>query len=39
MVDYLSCWSALLASKGVTLSVYNPRSLLARVLPVKARMA
>lgn len=38
MVDYLGYWAPLLAARGVTLSVYNPRSLLSRVLPVKARL-
>ena len=39
MVDYLGHWGPALAARGVTLSVYNPRSLLSRVLPVKARIA
>lgn len=38
MVDYLGPWGRLLSAQGVTLSVYNPRSLLAQVLPVKARL-
>jgi len=38
MVGYLGYWAPLLAARRVTLSVYNPRSLLARVLPVKARL-
>lgn len=38
MVDYLGYWGPLLLARGITLSVYNPRSLLSRVLPVKARL-
>lgn len=38
VVDYLGYWAPQLAARGVTLSVYNPRSLLSRVLPVKARL-
>jgi hypothetical protein len=34
MVDLLGAWAGVFAREGVTLSVYNPRSLLARVLPV-----
>jgi hypothetical protein len=33
-VDYLGRWAALLEKEGVRLLVQNPRSLLARVLPV-----
>lgn len=38
MVNYLGPWGRLLSEQGVTLSVYNARSLLAQVLPVKARL-
>lgn len=38
MVEYLGDWGPRLAARGVTLSVYNPRSLLSRVLPVKGRL-
>lgn len=38
MVSYLGAWRPLLAARGVMLSVYNPRSLLARVLPVKPHL-
>lgn len=38
MVHYIGYWAPLLAARGVTLSVYNPRSLLTRVIPVKARL-
>jgi len=39
MVRYLDDWRSRLAARGTTLSVYNPRSLLAQVLPVKDRVA
>jgi hypothetical protein len=34
LIDQLGAWAAELASAGVRLEVYNPRSLLARALPV-----
>jgi hypothetical protein len=34
MTEYLGRWRGLLEPEGVTLSVQNPRSLLARVMPV-----
>jgi hypothetical protein len=34
LVPYLGRWRDILEREGVSLSVYNPRSLLARVLPV-----
>lgn len=36
LVDYLARWTPLLRSRGVRLTVLNPRSLLARVMPVYA---
>jgi hypothetical protein len=36
MVEMLGSWAEELAREGVRLSVYNPRSLLARVLPIYA---
>lgn len=37
MIETLGSWAEELAARGVTLSVYNPRSLLAAVLPVYTR--
>jgi hypothetical protein len=39
MVEVLGRWHAALERQGVHLTVYNPRSLLARVLPVYPRRA
>jgi hypothetical protein len=39
LVPYLGRWRELLEREGVRLSVYNPRSLLTRVLPVYAAPA
>lgn len=39
IVDYLGSWGPQLASRGVRVCVYNPRSLLARVLPIKDRVS
>jgi hypothetical protein len=39
LVPYLAAWSRWLAAEGVRLSVYNPRSLLAQVLPLHAAAA
>jgi hypothetical protein len=36
MVETLGRWAGIFAARGVRLSVYNPRSLLVRVLPVYA---
>jgi hypothetical protein len=34
VIPYLARWQALMAQEGVSLMVYNPKSLLAKVLPV-----
>jgi hypothetical protein len=39
LVEHLAKWTSLLARRGVFLSVYNPRSLLADVMPVYRRDA
>jgi len=39
MVKHLSDWGPRLLARGITLSVYNPHSLLAQVLPIKRRLA
>lgn len=39
MVSYLSDWGPRLSFRGIDLSVYNPNSLLAQVLPVRKRLA
>jgi hypothetical protein len=37
LVAHLARWVPLLAERGIRLSVYNPRSLLADVMPVFPR--
>lgn len=37
MIETLGAWSEALAARNITLSVYNPRSLLSAVLPVYPR--
>jgi glycosyltransferase involved in cell wall biosynthesis len=39
VIEQMGEWARMLAASGVSLSVYNPRSLLAGVLPVFARAA
>lgn len=39
LIDRLARWRASLAKQGIELSVYNPRSLLARALPVHCATA
>lgn len=39
IVDQLGQWREILAAEGIELAVFNPRSLLARVLPVYDRSA
>jgi hypothetical protein len=39
IIPYLKGWGELLDAEGVRLMVYNPRSLLAEVLPVYQREA
>jgi hypothetical protein len=39
LIEHLAGWVPLLAERGIRLSVYNPRSLLAEVMPVFRRAA